>query len=115
MRDDLRIFVQPNVCAAAVDLYIKHNGAWVQRFECVQVDEGTIPPVAMQLGDNQAQDLMDRLWMAGFRPTEGKGSAGALAATERHLKDMQKLVFESPLITILSDLSRPSKRRESDA
>jgi hypothetical protein len=94
MGDDLRIFVQPNVCAAAVDLYIKHNGAWVQDFECVQVDEGTIPPVALQLQDCQAQDLMDKLWMAGLRPTEGKGSAGALAATERHLKDMRKLVFE---------------------
>ncbi len=105
--------MQPNVCAAAIDLYIKHNGAWVQGFECVQVDKGTIPPVALQLQDCQAQDLMDKLWMAGLRPTEGKGSAGALAATERHLEDMQKLVFESPLITILND-HRPSKRREND-
>lgn len=95
MRDSFRIFLQPNVCAQQVEFYIQYNGAWVQRFECVQIDEGTVPPVAMSLGDNQAQDLMDKLWQVGFRPTEGSGSAGALAATERHLKDMQRLVFNA--------------------
>ena len=94
MRDDLRIFVQPNVCARAVDLYIQQNGAWIQSFNCIQIDEGTVPPVALQLEENQAQDLMDKLWMAGYRPTEGKGSAGALAATERHLSDLQRLIFD---------------------
>ncbi len=39
------------------------------------------------------QRLMDELWHAGFRPTEGSGSAGSLAATERHLADMRALVF----------------------
>ena len=91
---DLKIFVQPNVCAAAVDLHIQYDGAWIQRFECVKVSEGIVPPVALQLRDNQAQDLMDKLWMVGFRPTEGSGSAGALAATERHLRDMRRLVFK---------------------
>jgi hypothetical protein len=42
-----------------------------------------------------AQTLMDDLWSSGLRPTEGSGSAGALAATERHLADMQKLVFKN--------------------
>jgi len=37
---------------------------------------------------DQAQSLMDQLWQCGFRPTEGTGSAGAMAATERHLKDL---------------------------
>lgn len=41
-----------------------------------------------------AQQLMDELWHCGLRPTEGTGSAGSLAATERHLKDMQRLVFK---------------------
>lgn len=43
---------------------------------------------------DEAQKLMDSLWDCGLRPSEGSGSAGALAATQRHLEDMRKLVFE---------------------
>ena len=41
-----------------------------------------------------AQGLMDDLWRAGLRPTEGTGSAGSLAATQKHLEDMRTLVFK---------------------
>jgi hypothetical protein len=37
---------------------------------------------------------MDELWRVGLRPTEGSGSAGSLAATERHLSDMQRIAFK---------------------
>ena len=37
--------------------------------------------------------LMDELWQCGFRPSEGSGSAGSLAATERHLRDMQAIAM----------------------
>lgn len=47
----------------------------------------------MQIAHNVAQQLMDQLWICGLRPTEGTGSAGSLAATERHLADMQKIAF----------------------
>lgn len=40
----------------------------------------------------EAQRLTDQLWSLGFRPTEGAGSAGAMAAKEAHLKDLQNLV-----------------------
>ena len=46
------------------------------------------------LEQDQAQALMDDLWNCGLRPTEGKGSAGALAATEKHLEDMRKIAFD---------------------
>jgi hypothetical protein len=42
----------------------------------------------------EAQVLMDDLWASGLRPTEGSGSAGALRATEKHLKDMRQIVFQ---------------------
>ena len=42
---------------------------------------------------DQAQTLMDDLWNAGLRPTEGTGSAGALSATQQHLQDMRKIAF----------------------
>jgi hypothetical protein len=41
-----------------------------------------------------AQQLMDDLWRCGLRPSEGTGSAGALAAVKYHLEDMRKIVFE---------------------
>lgn len=58
------------------------------------------PPPGVRLGspafflnDTHAQELMDQLWTCGLRPTEGKGSAGSLAATERHLEDMRAIAF----------------------
>ena len=39
-----------------------------------------------------AQVLMDDLWHAGLRPSEGSGSAGSLRATEKHLDDMRRIV-----------------------
>ncbi len=59
-------------------------------------DENTAPyePAPMlSLQVEDAQRLMDELWHVGLRPTEGTGSAGSLAATERHLADMRALVF----------------------
>jgi len=48
----------------------------------------------LSIGIEEAQVLMDDLWHCGLRPSEGSGSAGALAATQRHLDDMRELVFK---------------------
>lgn len=45
------------------------------------------------LRPDEAQAMMDELWRVGLRPSEGTGSAGSLAATERHLKDMQAIAM----------------------
>lgn len=55
-----------------------------------------IEPETFSLDTEAAQSLMDQLWACGIRPTEGRGSAGALAATQNHLEDMRRLVFEPP-------------------
>ena len=47
----------------------------------------------MRLQNSEAQMLMDELWRCGLRPSEGSGSAGSLAATERHLKDMRAIAL----------------------
>lgn len=47
----------------------------------------------MRLKNDEAQMLIDELWRCGLRPSEGSGSAGSLAATERHLKDMQAIAM----------------------
>lgn len=51
-----------------------------------------LPTFSLQPED--AQQFMDELWRCGIRPTEGAGSVGQLAATERHLADLQRLVFK---------------------
>lgn len=62
--------------------------------EMVQHEAGAlITEPTCTLTMTAAQELMDELWRCGLRPSEGTGSAGALAATERHLKDMQKIAF----------------------
>lgn len=59
-----------------------------------RLDERMPPETSFQMDKDTAQTLMDDLWNAGLRPTEGTGSAGALRAVERHLEDMRRLVFE---------------------
>lgn len=56
--------------------------------------EGEMSRPMVDLDLTAAQQLMDELWLCGLRPTEGSGSAGSLAATERHLADMRRLVFK---------------------
>lgn len=48
---------------------------------------------SITLSVDEAQVLIDELWHVGMRPSEGTGSAGSLAATERHLADMQRVAF----------------------
>jgi len=58
------------------------------------IEEGDVPDEpTVRLHNDQAQALMDELWRCGLRPTEGSGSAGSLAATERHLKDMRSIAM----------------------
>lgn len=57
--------------------------------------QGVMTPPCMELSATDAQQLMDQLWHCGLRPTEGTGSAGSLAATERHLADMRKLAMHA--------------------
>lgn len=60
-----------------------------------KVEEGaTLPSPTFTMNETNTQMLMDELWRCGFRPSEGTGSAGSLAATERHLEDMRALVFK---------------------
>jgi len=63
-------------------------------FRSLESDGGNIElPPAIRITPDDAQQFMDELWRVGIRPTEGAGSAGAMAATVRHLEDMRKLVF----------------------
>ena len=60
--------------------------------EISEVSDYGLP--TMRLSETEAQVLMDSLWDSGVRPADGSGSAGAMSATQNHLKDMQKIVFK---------------------
>ena len=63
--------------------------------EMSHIDEDAIVDPFMVMSLETAQLLMDELWNCGLRPSEGAGSAGSLAATERHLKDMKTIAFHA--------------------
>ena len=64
--------------------------------------EGTLCEPSAILKFQEAQVLMDDLWQAGLRPTEGTGSAGAMKAVENHLKDMRTLVSKIMKVEIIN-------------
>jgi hypothetical protein len=79
---------------SGVQFLIKQDSYVVDKIEMREVHSGDqVEPTGL-LSNEQAQTLMDDLWNCGLRPTEGSGSAGSLAATERHLKDMRAIVFK---------------------
>ena len=56
---------------------------------------GSFVNPCMSLTGSDAQVLMDELWNVGLRPSEGSGSAGSLAATQKHLADMKTIAFHA--------------------
>jgi hypothetical protein len=78
-----------------IALYLMHGNAVAKDILFTVVEPGMYVEPSLKIDNDCAQGLIDELWRCGFRPTEGTGSAGSLAATERHLKDMQKIAFNS--------------------
>jgi len=64
-----------------------------QHIELRSLNEGDRIEPMVRLSNQEAQMLIDELWRCGLRPSEGTGSAGSLAATEKHLADMQKIAL----------------------
>lgn len=68
-----------------------HRAEPMRFFAVTKENEGIDSPPLISLEPDVAQQLMDRLWDQGVRPSEGQGSAGHLAAVQSHLSDMRKL------------------------
>jgi hypothetical protein len=102
---NLEIFAELRQFRRSVSLYIAqpaHPDSQTQHiamplvFSPVGLGDITEPTVELSMAASQS--LMDELWRCGLRPSEGSGSAGSLAATERHLADMRRLVFGPPVV-----------------
>lgn len=71
----------PGIPEAETEFY-----GWVDANESEEVAPSVL------LSDEAAEQLMDELWQAGYRPKSQPAHAqGQLEATERHLADMRKL------------------------
>ena len=71
-----------------------HGYVTAKPLEMAESNPAVITEPFARLEVQAAQKLMDELWQCGLRPSEGTGSAGSLAATEKHLVDMQKIAFK---------------------
>lgn len=103
----VRCFAEPWRCDT-ISLYVHQKRAGVgyrlepknaplleeelPEFEWVDALRQSGPP-ALGLSNEAAQQLMNSLWECGIRPVQGKGSAGQLDATLRHLEDMRQIAF----------------------
>lgn len=72
--------VDANTVAVASELRFRHVG------------DVALTQDLLLLSSAEAQHLMDELYRAGVRPTEAE-SPGQVAAMQRHLDDLRRLVF----------------------
>jgi len=82
----------------AVELFLFDQSDHRRRiqFEAkVLADDAHQSEPSLSLNEITPQRLMDQLWNCGFRPIEGSGSAGSLAATQRHLEDMRTIALNT--------------------
>ena len=97
MIQSVKVFVENNFAYAGLSCYLLGSGPrgeplLAKRVEYVETSllEVSHEPT-FQLSRDEGQQLMDALWVVGLRPTEGMGSAGALAATQDHLKTLKEV------------------------
>lgn len=99
-KDPVQFFCERSWRRNAIEVFVCHTyedgtqyGGQPLAMKKIEENEHISQPT-MSLTMTAAQQLMDELWRCGIRPTEGTGSAGSLAATERHLHDMQRIAFK---------------------
>ena len=63
-------------------------------FEVVdEADYGKQQMPLLRMSEESTSMLMDELWSAGVRPSNGAGSHATHSAMQAHLDDLQKIVF----------------------
>jgi len=97
MKLEVRCHNQIYTDSIEIAVFVNHDNGKVsvaEKLTLVDFDPNSyLVDPTMRLKRDEAQFLMDELWKCGLRPSEGSGSAGSLAATEKHLKDMQTIAI----------------------
>ena len=84
-----------------VELFIgdKEGKTRVKEIVLEKMQEAVCHTASFTLTNENAQTLMDDLWICGLRPTDGAGTAGSMRAVENHLKDMRAIAFAKLEVT----------------
>lgn len=85
--DHINLFVGVKHDNGRIDLPKRIEWEMIEPTACIPEQH----PI-LTLNPTEAQRLMDELWNLGIRPTEGHGSTGQLAATEKHLTHVSHLL-----------------------
>ena len=94
MDDKVKIRAVRSTWNDRLELLIKQGSSYGVSIVMEERELGSYIEPTVMLSINDGQTLMDDLWYAGLRPSEGTGSAGSLRATEKHLEDMRTIVFK---------------------
>lgn len=78
---------------------MKHQDGTVSIMEPIafkKLEDGFLLPKSsiINMPKESAQDLMDAMWSAGVRPSNGEGNVGQIGAMREHLDDMRRIVFK---------------------
>lgn len=101
MKSPLQFSIQPyNIMQAAHEVFMycrASDGTYMNArgVEMSPLTAGLRANPALYLEPGELQGLMDELWRAGVRPTEGHASTGQLAAIQAHLADLRTLTFHT--------------------
>lgn len=96
--NSLKFYINRNIASDCFELYIKRldKNTGVSMATNItfskHIPETLAAPIT-ELREDEAQELLEELWKAGFRPKE-IGTVGQLASVRYHLEDMRKLVFK---------------------
>lgn len=93
MKDKVTMRAQAGNWNQGIEFQVTQGDHVATLIEMQRIEKGREYQPVLRIDKSEAQTLMDDLWIAGIRPTEGSGSAGSLRATEKHLEDMRKIAF----------------------
>lgn len=73
----------------------REGNAYLNQMTWTVQPEGFVVQPAAVFEKQDMQNLFNKLWELGFRPKDGAGNSGHVAAIQYHLEDMRKLVFKA--------------------
>lgn len=92
-----RWFVERQLWNCAIGLHCRDGDKYVKFIrELHEIDISTAPSGGeLRLDYDEAQQLMNELWLAGFRPENGAGALAHVESIKAHLDDLRTVAFHA--------------------